>query len=278
MRGLRDSGIEGFREFRIGPCLRSVDPSIPHFLNPSIRKFRRGVTLLELLLAVSLLGLLSTGILMALRVGVNAFEKANRRLMDNRRIAGVQRILEQEIAGFIPVLALCQPYGDQRPTAMPFFQGEPQSMRFVSSFSLGEGWRGYAQVLEFQVIQGEMGSGVRLVVNERTYAGPPSAGADCLGFARDDELGLMVPLFRPIVVGPRSFVLADRLAFCRFSFREEQLPPAQERWVTHWILPRWPSGVRIEMAPLEADSARVRPMTLTAPIHVNMEPGARYGR
>jgi len=65
---------------------------------------RAGVTLLELLLAVSLLGLLSAGILMALRVGANAMQKANARLIDNRRMNGVQRILEQEIAGFMPVV------------------------------------------------------------------------------------------------------------------------------------------------------------------------------
>ena len=232
-----------------------------------------GVTLLELLLAVSLLSLLSTGMLMALHVGLNAMEKSNTKLMDNRRMAGTQRILEQEIAGFIPVVAECVPEGDLPRTTMPFFQGELQSMRFVSAFSLGEGWRGYAQVLEFQVIPGEMGAGVRLVVNEQLYTGPRGAGAACLGYTRDDQLGLMVPLFRPIAVGPRSFVLADRLAFCRFSFREELPIPPRERWTTRWIAQAWPSAVRIEMAPVEPGTARFPPLSLIAPIHVNVSPG-----
>jgi hypothetical protein len=232
-----------------------------------------GVTLLELLLAVSLLTLLSTGMLMALHVGVNAMQKSNTRLMDNRRMAGTQRILEQEIAGFIPVMAVCQSEGDGSRTRIPFFQGEPQSMRFVSSFSLGEGWRGYAQVLEFQVIPGEAGAGVRLVVNELMYTGPGGAGATCLGYVRDDSLGLMVPQFRPIAVGPRSFVLADRLAFCRFAFREEVPTPERERWTTSWIAPKWPTAVRIDMAPMEPGTARLQPMSLIAPVHVNTAPG-----
>ena len=58
-----------------------------------------------------------------------------------------------------------------------FFQGEPQSMRFVSSFSLHEGDRGLPHMLEFQVISGENGAGVRLVVNELIYSGPRSTGA-----------------------------------------------------------------------------------------------------
>ena len=234
-----------------------------------------GVTLLELLLAVFLLGLLSVGIMTALRVGVTALEKANARLMDNRRMAGVQRILEQQIAGFVPVMADCLPEGEKLPVRLPFFQGEPQSMRLVSSFSLGEGWRGYAQVLEFQVIPGEKGAGVRLIVNEHPYSGPPGAGAFCLGMALDEQLGLRAPLFPPIVVTPQSFVLADRLAFCRFFYRETMRPPARERWVQRWIVPRWPSAVRIEMAPVEADAVRIQPLTLTAPIRVNAEPGAQ---
>jgi hypothetical protein len=146
-------------------------------------------------------------------------------------------------------------------------------MRFVSSFSLGEGWRGYAQVLEFQVIPGEAGAGVRLVVNELLYTGARGAGAACLGYVRDDSLGLMVPLFRPIAVGPRSFVLADRLAFCRFAFREVLPVPDRERWTTHWIAPKWPTAVRIDMAPMEPGAARLEPLSLIAPVHVNTAPG-----
>jgi len=223
------------------------------------------------------LGLLSVGILTALRVGVNALGKANTRLMDNRRLAGVQRILEDEIAGFMPVMATCMPDGERPPMPIPFFQGEPQSMRLVSSHSLGEGWRGMPQVLEFQVIPGERGAGVRLVVNEHLYTGPLSAGAFCLGTALDQQFGVQVPLFRPIVVGPYSFVLADRLAYCRFSYREVLPLPAGERWVERWITPRWPSAVRIDMAPIEAGAVGIQPLSISAPIRVTAEPGARYG-
>ncbi len=240
-------------------------------------KHRSGVTLLELLLAVSLLGLLSAGILTALHAGVNAMDKANARMMDNRRVAGVQRILEAQIAGFIPVMAACQAPPGRPPSPMPFFQGEPQSMRFVSAYSLGEGWRGYAQILEFQVIPGERGEGARLVVNENLYTGPLSAGSFCLGIRPDPVLGVQAPLFLPIATGPKSFVLADRLSFCRFSYREALPLPPMERWVDRWMIPRWPSAVRIDMAPLAGDAARIPPMSLTAPIRITAEPGESHG-
>jgi type II secretory pathway component PulJ len=243
-----------------------------------VKRAVSGVTLLELIIAMSLLSLLSLGILTALRVGVNAMVKSNTRLMDNRRMAGAQRILEDQIAGFMPVVANCIPAEADRPVArLPFFQGEPQSMRFVSSYSLGEGWRGLAQVLEFQVTAGAPGEGVRLVVNEHAYTGSLSAGAFCLGTVLDEEAGVQVPQFRPIVAGPRSFVLADRLASCRFSYSQTLPAAAGERWVGRWILPSWPNAVRVDMVPLEPDRARIQPLSLIAPIHVNAQPGAGYG-
>ncbi len=61
--------------------------------------------------------------------------------------------------------------------SMLFFQGEPSSMRFVSTYSLQDASRGMPQILEFQVIPGADNRGVRLVVNERPYTGAASAGA-----------------------------------------------------------------------------------------------------
>ena len=176
------------------------------------RRPKAGVTLLEVVIAVSLLSLLMAGVMTSLRMGLSALDRTNTRLMANRRVAGAQQALQQQLEGFMPVVALYAPSPDLPPTMrMPFFQGEPQSMRFVSSYSLQEGTRGRARILEFQVIPGEGGKGVRLVVNEQPYTGPRSAGFFCLGPSVDGFR------FRPIEIGARSFVLADRLAFCRFS-------------------------------------------------------------
>jgi prepilin-type N-terminal cleavage/methylation domain-containing protein len=221
----------------------------------------RGVTLIEMLIAVSLLSLLVAGILIAMHLGLNAMQKANAKLMANRRAVRVQEILEQQIEGFMPEVADCFRGPETPPARIPFFQGQPQSMRFVSSYSLTEAARGYPRILEFQVIAGEHGDGVRLVVNERLYTGPAGAGMLCLGYAPDPATGTPVPQFRPIEIGPGSFVLADRLAFCRFLYRQALPPPALERWVPAWVLPQWPTAVRIE---------------INAPVHVNRVFGEQY--
>jgi hypothetical protein len=146
-------------------------------------------------------------------------------------------------------------------------------MRFVSSYSLGEASRGLPQVLEFQVIPGEEGQGVRLVVNENPYTGPRSAGVFSLGSGTDPELGVPTQRFLPISVGPRSFVLADRLAYCRFSYFGLVPGMPVESWQRGWApMNRWPLGIRIEMASLDKDPASLKPLTVTAPVHVDRYP------
>ena len=234
------------------------------------RRSERGVTLIELVIAVSLVALLSLGMLFAMRVGLTAMDRSNATLMANRRVVSVQRILESQVANMMPVPALCS--GGQGPASkIAFFQGEVQTMRFVSSYSLHEGDRGLPHILEFQVIAGENGAGVRLVVNERIYSGPLSTGAFCQALQPGAPA-----TFIPIEVGPLSFVLADKIAYCRFSFKEHQPPYGEGRWIARWSKPFFPLGIRVEMAPLDPTAGHLQLLTLTMPVRVFRDPLARY--
>ena len=135
-----------------------------------------GVTLIELLIAVTLLGLLSLGVVISIRIALSAMGKTESRLMANRRVSSVERILEQEISGIMPVTADCHAVPNGAVTRIAFFQGEAVSLRLASTYSLQQGSRGLPMILEFKVIPGEDNAGVRLVVNERWYTGPRGAG------------------------------------------------------------------------------------------------------
>lgn len=232
-----------------------------------MKRRQAGITLMELLIAVTLLSLLSVGLLFALRIGITTYSKTQSHMMDNRRVAGAQRILEEELEGMMPVVANCSA-GGQGTANAPFFQGEPETMRLVSAFSLNGAWRGQPQILEIFVIPGATGKGVRLVVNEIPYFGPMSAGRLCLGLNK----------YLPATPSARSFVLADQLAFCRFSYLD-QVPdgskPAQ--WYTIFLGANWPKAVRVEMAPLEPNPAHLQPIGITAPIRLHRAPEVQYG-
>jgi hypothetical protein len=244
------------------------------------RTAQSGVTLMELLIAVLLLSLISVGMVLSLRVALSAMNKADSKLMANRRVVGVERILEQEIAGLMPVTAECGASavgpGDTSGERISFFEGRPDSMRLASSYSLQQAARGLPMILEFQVIPGESG-GVRLVVNEHLYSGPRSAGVFCTGMGMDPISGAPGPLFVPIQIGSGSFVLADKLAFCRMSYRDTPNPPDPPKWMLSWTKPVLPSAIRFEMGPLTPDPGRVQPVTLTIPVHVTRRPLEPYG-
>lgn len=237
------------------------------------RQNQRGVTLLELLVAVLLMSLLSLGVLYAMRVGMNAMGKTNDRFTKNRRVLGVEKALAAQIGGLMPVTVECP--GGQGGKAV-LFQGDPQAMRFVSSYSLQEGARGYPKMLEFTVIPGENGVGVRLIVNEIPYSGPFSVRGACVGTQPDPLTGQMSALFLPIMPRLDSFVLADNLAGIRFVYRDELPPPLLERWTPKWLANKLPTAIRIELIPLELEPANLHVTTTTIPIRITANPMLTY--
>ena len=242
------------------------------------RRSTAGVTLMEVLIAVTLLSLLTVGMAMAMRVGFNAFAKTDGKLMDNRRVAGAQRILEQEIGGMMPIVLPCLGGADAAGGArFALFQGEPQVMRLASAFSLQQAWRGQPQILELFVIPGDDGRGVRLVVNEIPYH-PVAAGRLCAGFVADPN-GAGLTHYLPPRTSEHSFVLADKLAYCRFSYLQHPVPDITlpQLWLPNLAYQGWPQAVRVEMAPLEGDPSLLQPTSITVPLRVYRAPEIQYG-
>jgi hypothetical protein len=241
------------------------------------RRSTAGVTLMEVLIAVTLLSLLTVGMSMAMRVGLNAFSKTDNRLMDNRRVAGAQRVLEQEIQGMMPLVLPCLGGGEGGPSQrFAMFQGEAQVLRMVSTFSLQQAWRGQPLLLELFVIPGEEGRGVRLLVNELPYH-PVQSAQICKGFGSDPATAGITSFTRPEAT-ERSFVLADKLAYCRFSYLQHPKDDlvASAIWLPILAYQGWPRAIRIEMAPLEPDPSRLQPASMSIPLRVYRAPEIPY--
>ncbi|MDZ4798844.1 MAG: prepilin-type N-terminal cleavage/methylation domain-containing protein [Bryobacteraceae bacterium] len=237
----------------------------------------RGITLIELLVAVTLLSLLSAGMFFAMQIGLGAMGRTNKHFTDVRRVLGSDRVITEQIAGFVPTAGLCQPTPEAPPIRVGFFQGDVQTMRFVSTWSLQEAGRGLPRILEFQVIPGENGEGVRLVVNETLFTGPPSTIPFCAGYAPDPMSGYPTVQWRPVQIGPNSFVLADKLAYCRFTFKQdvtEELLP--DKWLGRWIHDFTPAAVRIDWLPLHPDPSRLTLAPMTLPFRPGRHPLMEY--
>lgn len=207
---------------------------------------------MELMVAITLVAAIATGMLVAMRGGLLSLGKIQSRLEENRRALGIQRILTTQLGGVIPARTNCS--GQNSPFA---FRGNASALQMVSTFSISEGTRGIPQIVEYQVAPDEGGT-VKLMVYERPYTGPASTAGFC---------GETIA----IQGSPQFLMAAGRLAYCRFSYRQID-PDTQFRgpnWVPAWGFPDLPTGVRIEMAPAAPDPARLPVLAVTTLFRVN---------
>ena len=227
-----------------------------------------GVTLIELLVAVTLVGLLSVGSLMTLDIAAEAWRETRAALTFDRRVVVANGLLHAQFAGLAPVPA--RPRPSVGAPEFPFFDGEPNQMRFVSSYSWTAGPRGGLRIVELSL--GETERGLRLILTESPYQGPLSAGRFVVGMDRG-EAGRVIVRFSPVVPRADSLIVADELASCRFSyFRERRFPGDEPRWVEVWDNPQQvPAAIRVNLEPREP-GPRLKPTSITAEVR------ARYGR
>lgn len=209
------------------------------------RKRQAGMTLIELLIAVTLFGAISASMGVVLNIAFTSMKKIDDKVDFNRRIIASQRTLDQILHGMIPVIAQCA----GKPIGISALE---TGTRFLSSHSLTEGSRGRVQIVELFVASSPNG-GFRLLLNERPYLGKASLSFACA---------------QPFQVTEASFILADRLSRCRFAFRRFDEASGTEIWFPGWVFPEWPSAIRIEMAPLKFQANQIQPATIYSQILV----------
>jgi prepilin-type N-terminal cleavage/methylation domain-containing protein len=223
-------------------------------LSNAAKSRQRGVTLIELMIAVTLVAAISTGMLMSIRTALAVLQKTDHRITANRRVVAANRILYREIADVIPAIGNCG----------AVFHGNSQSLRLVTSYSIGQGSRGAPQVVQIAVVPGSLG-GLRLIANESPYYGPVTTMQFC---------GEDVP---PPQLTPQSFILADRLVSCQISYKGHlQDSVLNGPWIQRWITPDLPAVVHIDVIPMAADPADLPLVSVTVPLPINREVMSAY--
>jgi general secretion pathway protein J len=131
------------------------------------RPGERGFTLLELLVALTLLGLLMAALLGGLRLGARAWDVSSERLEWSSRIQTVQAFLRRRLTEAAP-LAVSKPSGEYEPA----FLGGPDALRFTSLLPMQLGPGFHLMVLETQTSGGQ----TDLVLRWRPFV--PTIGED----------------------------------------------------------------------------------------------------
>ena len=93
------------------------------------RARQRGFTLLELLVAITLLGVLMAALFGALRLGARVWETGEARLDAGARLQVAQDFLRQQLGQAVPLIDITD---DPRASGVMLFAGASDGLRFVS--------------------------------------------------------------------------------------------------------------------------------------------------
>jgi general secretion pathway protein J len=224
-----------------------------------------GFTLIEMMIAISLVAAISAGLLTAMRNGMMILQKTQYRLQENRRALGIQDFIRRQIGGAMPVKGLCA--SKDQLALRDIFRGDSKSMLLVSNESMTGGSRGSPRIALYQVNENRDGT-VRLEVTEHLYSGPSSATPYCDSDPR---------VIRTAANSAQPFVLLDKLAYCRFIYRElNQDTQFGRQLLDIWVQPLLPYTIRIELEPALNRDVRMPVGSITIPLFVSREPGAEY--
>ena len=219
---------------------------------------QRGVTLIELMIAVSITAVITVGLLFALRTSIVAYEKTSARLHSNREQLSRNQILSRELGGAMPVMSTCGT------SNVPYFFGASDSLRMISSYSIAEGFRGYPQILDFETRRTSSGA-LQLVVTEYPYTGPASTAPLC---GSSSSFGSSEGASEP-------FVLADDLLSCTFSYRGNSNPLAAKQevnWAPDWKNSNaFPLAIKVELKPRNAPGGGLPAVNVIVPMHVDRD-------
>jgi len=228
------------------------------------RRQQSGFTLIELIIAITLVAAISAGLLTTMRNGLLTMERTQQRMQENRRALGVQDLIRRQIGGAMPVKGLCGPI--ELAGMREIFRGTDRTLLFVSNESMTEGSRGHPQIALYAVRENPDGT-VRLEVTEQLFAGPASTRPFC-------EANPMI-VHPPENVAP--VVLLDHLSYARFVYRElNQNTLFGREFMQTWVAPLLPYSVRIELEAAPGSEVRMPVGSITIPLHVLREPGVLY--
>ena len=233
-----------------------------------------GMTLIEVVLALALLGLIATGLLAVTGNGFRAWLDSREALRQDRRLSNASIRLHETIAAMVPMPAMPQS-GSLDP--FPFFEGQQRLMRFVSSHSPSRGSRAGMRLVSLNARSFE--GTLRLLLTE-TACPSPRGLASLMPAVPGRRTGPQALPFFPGREAEESWTLAEDLTACEFSYlRGSPVRNGTAEWVQHWqdrlALPR---AVRIEWTEQGGrnGSSLLEDRSITAAVLTEAAPSGRW--
>src|SRR5438034_2390864 len=143
----------------------SKPTAAPSLRIPLLTRSTAGFTLMELLVSMTLIGLLSVAIHFGFRIGVNAWAKGDDGLQHVRTIQATFDLLTRQLGSMVPY------YSQQKVQASPaevlVYQGTERGMHFVTTFSSRSRNAGGLRLTEYFSFPSKDKKAKAFIINER---------------------------------------------------------------------------------------------------------------
>jgi prepilin-type N-terminal cleavage/methylation domain-containing protein len=176
-------------------------------------KTQHGVTLIELLVAITLLGFVSLGLLFAMRIGINSWQRGDARLAADRAVVTAADLITAQLAsaqarnvGWGPL---------EHRVSFLLFDGSAERLHFLTRYSVAARERGGSYLAEYW-FEHNARNECRLLYNEYPFRNDNDAAA-VVDQVVDDRSGMAV-LYRAPHAGPNTRILYTRIHDCAFEY------------------------------------------------------------
>lgn len=174
-----------------------------------------GFTLLELVVATSLLALLSLTMLIGMRVGFGAWQRGERRIEMVAQEEAVQEYFSRAMASAVPYVAAAA--DENLPRQFLPFQGNRQGMRWLTTYSTA--WRERSGLTLVECFSAGEGDQRQLVVQEFPVRGDAVLVRQMVAAVRTDaDTNRPTIVYRPVALTDAARVLVTGLRDARFEF------------------------------------------------------------
>ncbi len=218
---------------------------------PTIRS-EKGFTLLETVIAVTLVAMMAIGIWSVFRTGIRSWARGTENIDASHRHRIVYDMVRKQMASAFPLAVPVDPNFPD--VTYPFFNGTDTSMQFVSLNSLRFQDNPGLTVVHYEASENLDEGGYSLLETEDRYLGDESASLE-----ETDLTG--------------SILLFDNLTNCYFEYKnsgtDENAEQETESWVREWDAQQQgqlPEAVAMVLEATDADG-NVRTHQLIVPVH-----------
>ena len=210
------------------------------------RHKKGGFSLIELLVSMTLMGLLTLALHFGFRVGTNAWAKGDGELQRYRATQAAYEMLSRQLGSALPYYS--QQKVNDVPVEVLLFQGAPAGMRFVSNFSCQLRSAAGLRLVEYFVTDSQEMRGKALVVNERRLPDDLGLSQSVFGEITQSEDNTVLVGFLGFTARRDSLYLIDGVDAMRFAYFPRPQPKDEGNGAAMSI-----TGGKKELLPLGAE-------------------------